>query len=51
MVFDEIRGKRESREVNALLLTREESEGFERRPEHGSYTHSVCSHNQFAGRR
>jgi hypothetical protein len=43
MVIDEIRGKRESREVNAILLTREESEDFERRQQHESYTHSVCS--------
>ena len=51
MVIDEIRGKRESREVNTILLTREESEDFERRQEHGPYTHSVCSHNQFARHR
>lgn len=45
MVIDEIRGKRESREVNAILLTREESEDFERRQQHESYTHSVCSNS------
>jgi hypothetical protein len=43
MEVDDIRGKRELREVNAILLIREESEDFERRQEHGSCTHSVYS--------